>query len=112
MDFHVYFLGALPKFYFHKHEPHRHLWADCLENVGALTSHNRRFGGIYRLHLQCRRISQRIYQHVASRAFSSETLIFNELQGVISQKIELFITIAVRISNSSLFIVRITMRGG
>jgi hypothetical protein len=26
----------------HKAEkPHRHLWADCLENVGASTSHNR-----------------------------------------------------------------------
>jgi hypothetical protein len=23
-----------------KAQPHRHLWADCLENVGASTSHN------------------------------------------------------------------------
>jgi hypothetical protein len=76
---------------------------------------NRRFGGTYRLHLQGRRISRernqrerrcqepsrlillpwRRRQYVTPK----HRLIFNGLHGVISQKIVLFITTAVRTSN-------------
>jgi hypothetical protein len=58
---------------------------------------NRRFGGTCRLHLQGRRISQE-RNHEASRRLN-----FNGLHGVISQKTVLFITTAVRTSNSTLW---------
>jgi hypothetical protein len=46
---------------------------------------NRHFRITFRLHLQGRRISQAIYRHEAG---SKQSLTFNELHGVISQKIE------------------------
>jgi hypothetical protein len=52
---------------------------------------NRLFGGTYRIHLQAR-ISQARYQR-------ESRLTFNRLHAIISQKIVLFITTAVRTSN-------------
>jgi hypothetical protein len=54
---------------------------------------NRRFGGTCRLHLQGQRISQARSQcesQPTSRELSTCRLTFNELHGVISQKIVLF----------------------
>jgi hypothetical protein len=64
----------------------------------SLLSIYRRFGGTYRLHLQGRKISlARWRRHIPpKRRFT-----LNGLHGVISQKIELFITTAVRTSNST-----------
>jgi hypothetical protein len=54
---------------------------------------NRRFGGTYRLHLQGRRITEQETSVEAGR------FTFNGLHGGIYQKIELFITTAVRTLN-------------
>jgi hypothetical protein len=75
---------------------------------------NRRFGGIYRLHLQGRRISQARNQResrwkaeplrpwIRRRYFPPKRrLPFNGLHGVISQKTALFIITSVRTSNST-----------
>jgi hypothetical protein len=77
---------------------------------------NRCFGGTYRLHLQCRRICRTRYQRDSrwqaelGLFFDPEDggdvptkrqLTFNGLHSSISQKILLFITTAVRTSNST-----------
>jgi hypothetical protein len=59
---------------------------------------NQRFGGTYRLHLQGRRISLARNQR-ESRWQAELCLTLNGLRGVISQKIVLFITTAVRTSH-------------
>jgi hypothetical protein len=66
---------------------------------------NRSFGETYRLHLQGWRVNQEINQHEAGRKTSFISLFrlaFRGLHGVISHKIQLFITTAVRTSNSTL----------
>jgi hypothetical protein len=83
----------------------------------SLLKFNRRFGETYHLHLQGRRISRARNQresrwqagHLARLilppwrwrryVLPKRRLIFNRLQGVISQKMVLFITTAVRTSN-------------
>jgi hypothetical protein len=57
---------------------------------------NGRFGGTYRLHLQCPRISQ-AKKPASAQVVSRMT--FNGLHGVITQKIELFVTTGVKTSN-------------
>jgi hypothetical protein len=61
---------------------------------------NRRFGGAYRPYLQGQRISQARNQRDAvskhSDCYLRRRLTFNGLHGVICQKVELFITTAVR----------------
>jgi hypothetical protein len=67
----------------------------------SLLSFNRRFGGTYRLHLQGRRIKfskKPASKHVPPKRW----LKLNGLHGVISQKMILFITTAVKTSNSTL----------
>jgi hypothetical protein len=56
----------------------------------------RSFGGIYCLHLQCRRLSQATNKKEAE---SSPALALNWPHGVLFHKIELFVTTAVRTSN-------------
>jgi hypothetical protein len=62
-----------------------------------------RFGGTYRRHIQDRRISHTRNQHEAGGNLCSFPLklqlTFNGLHGIMSQKIELFITTAVRTSD-------------
>jgi hypothetical protein len=64
---------------------------------------NRHFGGTYHLHLQGRRINrarnQRESRWQAEPVPPKRRLTFNGLHGVISQKIVLFITTAVRTSD-------------
>jgi hypothetical protein len=70
---------------------------------------NRRFGGTYRLHIHGRRISrERNQREIRCQAELSlspvppkRRLAFNGLHDIISQNIVLFITAAVRISNSA-----------
>jgi hypothetical protein len=63
----------------------------------SLLKVNRRFGGTYRLHLQGRKISRARNQ--SESRWQATTLTLNGLHGVISQKMVLFITTAVRTSN-------------
>jgi hypothetical protein len=65
----------------------------------SLLSCNRRFGGTYRLHLQGRR--NNFSKKPASK--QNNWLTLNGLHGVISQKLILFITTAVRTSNPTQF---------
>jgi hypothetical protein len=63
----------------------------------SLLKFNRRFGGIYCLHLQDKKISQ---QETSVKAGGKQhQLNFNGLQGIMSQKMVLSITTAVRTSN-------------
>jgi hypothetical protein len=57
---------------------------------------NRLFGGTYSLQLQGRKINKARSQREAG---SNQNSAFNGLHGVITQKIELFITTAERTSN-------------
>jgi hypothetical protein len=56
----------------------------------SLLKVDRCFGGIYHLHLQCRRKSQERNQHEAGSNQSSALLTFKELHDVVCQKIGLF----------------------
>jgi hypothetical protein len=60
---------------------------------------NRHFVGTYHLHHQGLRVSQARNQHEAGNTGSKRLFTFTGLHSVISQKTELFRTIAVRASN-------------
>jgi hypothetical protein len=72
-----------------------HIFREGDEKQRVLSS-GRRFGGMCRLHLQGRKISQVRNQR---KAGGKQQLTFNGLHAVIYQKAELFMNTAVRTSN-------------